>query len=167
MRQYKRVSRLLWSKSKRYDWCAIATTFVEENVLRINKQTKGSENEEYDVEAVHGFGAAKEHVDSAGDEKIEEFIRHQTRSYQGWLHQSKRWSFLNCICEDGNVLYDCSALGYLASSSMYGGRSFPVYRKALSPSNLGDFISNCTVFNSCISIKSFYLFNCFSWLYHT
>lgn len=61
----------------------IATTFVEENVLRINKEeTNGSETEEYDGE-VHGFGAAKEHVDSAGDDKIEEFMRHQNRSYQG------------------------------------------------------------------------------------
>ena len=62
----------------------IATAFVEENVLRVNKdQTNGSEKEEYGAEEVHGFGAAKEHVDNAGDEKIEEFMRHQNRSYQG------------------------------------------------------------------------------------
>ncbi|KAE8551724.1 hypothetical protein TMatcc_001704 [Talaromyces marneffei ATCC 18224] len=65
---------------------AVQTTiaFVQENVLRINEQqTNGSGEEKYDVEAVYGFGAAKEHVDNAGDEKIEEFLRHQNRSYQG------------------------------------------------------------------------------------
>ena len=62
----------------------IATAFVEEKVLGVKgKATTSSKEEDSDLEAVHGFGAAKEHVDHVGDEKIEEFMRHQSRSYQG------------------------------------------------------------------------------------
>jgi hypothetical protein len=84
MRLLKRVSRHHPYIGGRSMSDGIATAFVEENVLRVNKnQPNGSEKEEYDAEEVHGFGAAKEHVDNAGDEKIEEFMRHQNRSYQG------------------------------------------------------------------------------------
>lgn len=59
----------------------VATTFVEEKVLGVKNER--NEDENYDLEAVHGYGAAKEHADNAKTEQIEEFMRHQNRSYQG------------------------------------------------------------------------------------
>ncbi|EED15206.1 hypothetical protein TSTA_046600 [Talaromyces stipitatus ATCC 10500] len=46
------------------------TTFVEENVLKANKQQDGPATDD-------------KAVDNVPDEQIEEFMRHQNRSYQG------------------------------------------------------------------------------------
>lgn len=55
---------------------------MEEKILGVKKNQQETD-ENYDLEAVHGYGAAKEHADNARNDQIEEFLRHQNRSYQG------------------------------------------------------------------------------------